>query len=99
MASPTPRGNGEHPMLLAQVARRRRDDGAFGNHQLPARLNRHPDVFFTDELERLLAGRGRSWDRLAIAALKGPRYRAWNFMPRHRAWNFMPGYRAWNFTL
>src|SRR5207245_136071 len=59
LASATPGRDGKHSMLLAQVARRRRHDGALGNHQLPARLNCHPDVFFTDELERLLAGRVR----------------------------------------
>ena len=48
-------------MLLPQVASRRRDDGALGNHELASRLNRHPDVFFTDEIERRLVW-GRTWD-------------------------------------
>src|SRR5712691_11904175 len=55
-------------MLLAEVAGGRRDDRALGDNQLPARLNRHPHVFLTDEIERRLVGR-----RL-LATLKGSPY-------------------------
>ena len=41
---------------FAEIARRRRDDRALGHDQLPARLDRQPDVLFADELERRLAG-------------------------------------------
>ena len=55
-------------MLLAEVAGGRRDDRALGDNQLPARLNRHPHVFLTDEIKRRLVGR-----RL-LATLKGSPY-------------------------
>ena len=38
-------------MLLAQIARGRRDDGSLGDDQFPPGLNRKPNVLFTDEIE------------------------------------------------
>ena len=55
-SSARPRRDREYAVLLAEVARRRRDDGSLGQGQLAARLNRRADVFFTDEVERSLTG-------------------------------------------
>lgn len=41
-------------MLLAQISRSRRDDGALGDDQFAPRLNRQPHVFLTDEIKRRL---------------------------------------------
>ena len=50
-------GDGENAVRFAEVARRRGDDGALGDDQLPAGLNRQPHVLFADEIERA-SGRG-----------------------------------------
>src|SRR5262245_34655015 len=53
-----PRRNGENPVRLTQIARRRCHDRALGNQQLLSGLNSPSNVFFTDEIERRLVGGG-----------------------------------------
>ena len=52
----SPGGHREDPMLLAEVTRRRREDGAFRDHELSTGANGLPNVFLTDEIKRLLVG-------------------------------------------
>src|SRR2546427_2411088 len=62
--SAAPGRDGEHAMLLAEVARRRRHNRALGNDQLLPRPNRPPYVFLTDEVEgHLVCLRRRRLDR------------------------------------
>jgi hypothetical protein len=44
-------------VLFAEIARRRRNDRALGDHEFLAGLNRTPNVIFTDEIERRLVCR------------------------------------------
>ena len=47
-------------MLLPQITRGGRDDGALGNDQFPAGADRQPHVLLADEFEgRLRGGRSR----------------------------------------
>jgi hypothetical protein len=39
-------------MLFAKIAGGGCDDGALGDHQLPARLQRRSDIVFADKFER-----------------------------------------------
>ena len=59
-------------MLLAEVAGGRRDYRALGHNQLPARLNCHPNVFLTDEIQRQLVRCG------LLTTLKGSPYIGWS---------------------
>src|ERR1700733_2699067 len=51
-------GNREDPMLLGQIACRRRDDRTFGHQQLGSTLDCPFHVFLTDEVEHGLAWGG-----------------------------------------
>jgi hypothetical protein len=56
---PRPAGLHEHAMLLSEIARRRRDYGAFAHDDLPAVPDSLADIVFADEIRSLIGRRRR----------------------------------------
>ena len=58
---------------IAQLSRRRRHDGPFGDDKLSTRLQRQPYIFLTDEIERRLVGLGSGRRACGAAGRRGCR--------------------------